>query len=360
MKKLKVLDLYETGGVGGKETLCLNSAQYTAHDHTYLFLWKGGEISDEMIKRGYKVEVWNTSVKKYLSDCIRIAMKCRNEEYDVVICQGLNPFIALCAVMIHFFSKHTRILGYVHFSPEDWKQKTALSFRVIFKYSEKIICISDYVLNSVKKRFGYDNKLVRIYNGVDVSKFSCSGVTTKKSGHRLVYVGRLIEKKGVDITLRALSKVTADFHFDIIGDGIYRSKLEEQVKELGLEEKVTFHGNVLNIRPLLESSDIFIHVPTLEEGFGLTVVEAMAAGLLCICSKSGALPEIIENGVTGYLVEKDNPEELSRVIQSSIENYKNEQNEDIRKNAVEKAKKYTIDSYSDNIDKIASEIRGGG
>ncbi len=357
MNKIRVLDLLETGGVGGMETLCLNSAQYTAHDHTYLFLWNGGKISDEMIARGYKVEIWNTSVKKYLKDCIRIAMKCRNEKIDAVICHGRNPMIALCAVMIHLLSSHTRILGYVHSSPEDWTKKTIISSRIIFRLAQTVICISDSVLNSVKKYFGYSDKLVRIYNGVEISKFQ-QKEDDKRPGNRIVYVGRLTEKKGVQIILSALSIVEVSFHLDIVGDGEYRLQLEKMAKNLGLDANVTFHGNQLDVQSFLSKADIFIHVPVLEEGFGLTVVEAMAAGLLCICSKSGALPEIIEDGVTGYLVEKNNPEELAHIIQILIEDYYSDENKRIRANAVKIARKYSIESYSVQIDKLSSKLGG--
>ena len=106
----------------------------------------------------------------------------------------------------------------------------------------------------------------------------------------------------------------------------------------------------------LSKADIFIHVPILEEGLGLTIVEAMANGLLCICSKSGALTEIIEDGVTGYLVEKNRPKELMSIIQKSIENYGSEESERIRCNAKAMAKRYSIDAYVSKVDSLTNEI----
>ena len=93
-----------------------------------------------------------------------------------------------------------------------------------------------------------------------------------------------------------------DFEFQIIGDGPYKTKLESLVKEQHLENKVVFLGTRYDVSQLLEKADIFVHVPIIEEGFGITIVEAMASGKLCICSNSGAISEIIENDGNGFLV----------------------------------------------------------
>ena len=361
-KKIKVLNLIPAGAIGGTETLCMNAAGYSQHDNTYMFLWKSGPISDEMTAKGYKVEVLNTSVQKYLKDGIKIARLCKKRGYDIVICHSDNPFLALCSVLIRLLSRHTHIIGYAHSSLDDWNKKFLISANVIFCCAEKVICISDAVLDSVKRHLGYDDKLVRIYNGVDISKFRPPQETVEKTGSRLIYVGRLTKGKGVQVLLHALKQVTAEYHLDIVGDGAYRERLEAMTHMLGLEKKVTFCGSQLDVRSFLSRSDIFIHVPTLEEGFGMTVVEAMAAGLLCICSKSGRISELIEDGVTGYLVDKDDSDRLAKILQAAIVNYNSEENLAMRHRSLAKAKEFSIDAYATAIDRLSDGIvlRGGG
>ena len=367
MKKTKVLNLLETGGIGGIETLCLNSAKYTAYEHTYLFLWKSGKISDEMKNEGYKVEVWNTSIKKYLNDCIKIAMKCRNDEYNVVICHGRNPMIALCVIMIHLLSSRTRILGYVHSSPEDWKHKIAFCSRIIFKYSDKIICISDFVLNSVKRHFGYDNKLVRIYNGVNTSKFSSNTyasdinkfadeICNSKKITNLIYVGRLEKVKGVQNILNYLSELkNILYKFRIVGDGSYRKDLEKLAHELGITNKVEFLGIRRDIPELLHKSDVFVHLPDCQEGFGITVIEAMATGLICIVNNHGALPEIVQDGIDGYVV-SENGHKFTEILQKIADGLGSDEIEKIRYHAIEKAKYFSIQVYAKELEKVISSL----
>lgn len=356
---IKVLNVIDAGGIGGIETLCMNAASYSRNDNSYLFLWKPGEISEEMINRGYKVQVLNTSIRNYMKDSIKVAKICKDNGYDVVVFHGINPMVALCTVWIRIICSGTKIVSYVHNNPSEWKMRYKMSARVIFACAKKVICISDSVLHSTENTIGYRKKLVRIYNGVDLKKFNNKN-KRKAVGNKLIYVGRLAENKGVDIILRALAKVKCDFRFDIIGDGVCRPELEKLSYDLCLNDKVFFQGKRTNIPEYLSSADIFIHVPTLEEGFGITVVEAMASGLLCICSKSGGLNEIIEDGVTGYLVDKNAPEELARVIQSSLENYDSEEIREIKNNARNKAMAYSINNYVAELDGLVNEISERG
>ena len=115
-------------------------------------------------------------------------------------------------------------------------------------------------------------------------------------------------------------------------------------------DKVEFLGNRRDVPKLLAQSDIFVHLPVCEEGFGITIVEAMAAGLICICSNSGAIPEIINDGKNGFLVKKENPKEFSQMIDTVIKNINTDNLKRIRTQAIEDSNIYSIEKFSMQLD----------
>lgn len=117
-------------------------------------------------------------------------------------------------------------------------------------------------------------------------------------------VCRLIEQKGLIHALEAFSQICdrhPDAHYVIIGDGPLRPALETRIGELGLLGRVHLPGWRQHAAALMPAFDAFL-MPSLWEGFGLVVIEAMAAGLPVIASRVSALPEIVIDGETGLLV----------------------------------------------------------
>jgi glycosyltransferase involved in cell wall biosynthesis len=117
-------------------------------------------------------------------------------------------------------------------------------------------------------------------------------------------VCRLIEQKGLPYALQAFRRVidkVPGAHYVIIGDGPLRPALQAQIDALGLAGRVHLPGWRANAAALMPAFDLFL-MPSLWEGFGLVALEAMAARLPVIASRISALPEIVVEGETGYLV----------------------------------------------------------
>jgi L-malate glycosyltransferase len=106
----------------------------------------------------------------------------------------------------------------------------------------------------------------------------------------------------VDVFRRVLER--ADAVLVMIGDGPDRAPLERQVRELGLENRVQFVGEQHELVPWLSSADVFL-LPSAQESFGLAALEAMACEVAVVASRVGGLPEVIEDGVTGFLCPPD-------------------------------------------------------
>lgn len=160
--------------------------------------------------------------------------------------------------------------------------------------------------------------------------------------------------------LESLSEINdIPYNFKIVGDGSYRKELERLSIDLNLTDKVEFLGSRRDIQELLWDSDVFIHLPEWQEGFGITVIEAMAIGKICIVNDHGAMPEIITDGVDGYII-REGKRTLKSVI-SEIYNslaMKNglEKMIKLQDNARKRAEEFSIEKYADAIDTLLLTI----
>ena len=129
-------------------------------------------------------------------------------------------------------------------------------------------------------------------------------------------VARLDPRKGYNYLLESaaqVSKIYPRARFIFAGVGELRTELDKLVKKLGISEKVIFVGNVKSIPGFLGLLDIFV-LPSLDEGFGIVILEAMTASLPVVASRVGGIPEIINDNETGFLVEPANAEALTEGI----------------------------------------------
>src|SRR5207248_739236 len=121
---------------------------------------------------------------------------------------------------------------------------------------------------------------------------------------RILAVGRLTRQKGFDIAVRAfvsVHKVISCARLEIAGDGEDRALLGRLIEELGLADCVSLLGKRDDVPELMEKAHVLVH-PARWEGFGLVLLEAMSAGLPIVASRVGAIPEVVDDEVTGLLV----------------------------------------------------------
>jgi len=145
--------------------------------------------------------------------------------------------------------------------------------------------------------------------------------TTKPAREGLLYVGRLVEEKGVDVAIQALSRLherARHKHLTICGDGPYRSEVERIVQRAGLQDHVTLTGWASSSRlaELYLGAEAVL-VPSRRENFGLVALEAIASGCPVIASNVGGLPQAV--GDCGVLVEPSSPGALADAIQSVLQ-----------------------------------------
>jgi len=171
----------------------------------------------------------------------------------------------------------------------------------------KIVFNSEFMKRSNRTIFDIKPEQIEVLpNGINLRSFQSATSANLIGDPRLLYVGRLEHSKGINMLVRSMMRIVdllpnAVLH--VVGDGSLMKPLKDFVNRKALGENIIFHGYISsNLASFYRSADICI-VPSVFEAFGITIVEAMAAGKPIIVTKFGAIPEIVQDYKNGLLIE---------------------------------------------------------
>jgi len=191
------------------------------------------------------------------------------------------------------------------------------------KKANKIIAISNEVKIFLIEYFKVSaSKIEVIYNAIDFERFLCFQKPDKNWKPVFGIIARLDKIKGHIYILEALKKLKNEEAtlppFLFVGDGPERKKLEIFAEENDLTN-IKFVGEVIEIGRYLKQIDVFV-LPSLSEGLGVSLIEALVAKKLIIASNTGGIKELIKHNKTGILVEPTNVDDLYKAIKWVLEN----------------------------------------
>lgn len=275
-----------------------------------------------------------------------------NFNAEIIHCHS-NSIFKFC-IPIKIINKNVKLVLHVH-DTSIYKKISNLDVFLHRTFASKIIAISQSVKKDIINRGVSEDQIVLIYNGVDFSKFS---YIKKVSDSKCVMnVARIIPKiKGQDILIRAMNMIKENrdnIHCVFVGappktHGSFLKELKSEVDNYNLNDIVSFLGNRDDVPKLLNRADVFI-LPSRYEGFGISIVEAMAAKVPVIATNLEGPKEIIGDNDYGYLFSKNNYQELAQKI---IKVLNNDQTE-----LVEKAYDYALLNFSiENMTKKLSNV----
>jgi len=241
--------------------------------------------------------------------------------------------------IIHSNSRTTQVLACVLAKYKDFRHvatchgffKRRISRRIFGTWGEKVIAVSQPVKEHLIRDFGVQEKnITLIYNGIEVARFNKQDVefrTEMRRGLGLAdapvvgIVGRLSDIKGHIYLIEAMQEVlkkNPQARLVIVGEGKMRKRLVSLSRRRGIEKSILFIPSVKETRDILSIMDVFV-MPSLKEGLGLALMEAMAAGLAVIGSDIGGIKDLVRDGVNGLLVEPANVESLASAISKLLE-----------------------------------------
>ena len=219
----------------------------------------------------------------------------------------------------------------------------------LYKY-DRIIAVSEATAGKITREGGSPNKVCVIPDAIDTQYFTASGKREEKqpdAQHVVLTVAGIIEHKGQLNIIKSAPEVIAKFPkvlFLLVGPVIskyYFDLLEETIKELRLEQNVKLVGAVSqeDLLSYYQLCDLYLQ-PSLEEGFCITMLEAMACGKPVIGTPVGEIPKLITESRAGILISDSSPVEISRAVIKLLAD------EEMRKNFGQRAGEYVVDNYS--------------
>ncbi|MDD5465756.1 MAG: glycosyltransferase family 4 protein [Candidatus Omnitrophica bacterium] len=315
--------------------------------HNIYLASSGGELTEKFIGLGVKhirvpLRTKNEISPKIIFSYFKLKKEAKKFNLDLVhsnsrTTQVLGNLLSRSLNIAHVFTCH----GF--FKPK-------LS-RLLFPYwGQAVIAISSEVKEHLIADLKVNAKIISVINnGIDTDNFgdfSARDALRKDLGINDVLlagiVARLSDVKGHIYLIRAMRKVIEIFptaKLLIIGEGKMKNALNKEVDALAIKENVLFIPEAGNTRGMLSAMDVFV-MPSLQEGLGLALMEAMAQGLAVIGSSVGGIKTLIRNEVNGLLVGPADVEGLARAIIRLFRDRK------LARNLGENARKFIIENFS--------------
>ena len=296
-----------------------------------------------------------------LSGAVNSLIFAIKENFDIIHVHWPFPHIIFGLIMKMI--KQKPLICSFHGGEIIFLENMPLFLKIIFKFLFNFSCFytvnSSFTRRKLLKFIGYrKKKRIRVIPfGITLREIKKER-KIKRENIRILFAGRLIERKGVHILLESFAKVNKSFvntELVIAGDGPLKEKLIEITKKLGIEDKVFFKGHLTSdeLEKEYSEADIFV-LPSIHdtrgdtETLGVVLIEAMEYGIPVIASDVGGIPDIVKDGYNGILVPEKDVDALANAIIRLIED------KELREKFIKNAKKYIKEKF--NWDKIIEKL----
>jgi len=290
----------------------------------------------------------------YLWALLKIVKKLLNEGFMFDVIHAHEYFFAFPAILLSRYFRIPLVITehFSYFPLGAMKGLKLLKARLVMNRANVILPVS-YALQKAIEGCGIRGNFEIIPNTVDTRLFYTSRKKDEdKQMKKILFVGLLKPTKGIFCLIEALAKVNEmrhDFKLDIVGDGPCRAIHERQAKDLGLEDKVIFHGlkTKKEVSQFMMEADFFV-LPSEWENLPCVLIEAMASGLPVIATKVGGIPEMVTEKA-GKLVSPKNSNALAEAINYMLDHYIDYSSEEIAMYAEERYSYKTVEKALDRV-----------
>lgn len=341
---MNILYLTTHLNIGGINSYLLTlTAGLKSKGHNVYIASSGGETAMRFTKQGIilitiPIKTKSEISPKILLSFFKLLPVIKKENIDIIHCNSRVTQVLGC--LLSFFSRPPFVSTCHGFF------KTRFSRKIFPCWGKRVIAISRQVKEHLMRDFKIQEKdIVVINNGVDVNKPNDEGRETMDEGRETMderrgmrdkikkrfnlkdgpvvgIIGRLSDVKGHIYLIEAMKEVIEKMphaQLFIAGEGRMRDKIISLIKNLNIEKQVVIIPLIMDTAAVLPAIDVFV-MPSLKEGLGLSLMEAMAAGLAVIGSDVGGIKSLIQHNRTGLLVQPADSEGLSKAILELLDN----------------------------------------
>ncbi|MFH1834994.1 MAG: glycosyltransferase family 4 protein [Methanobacteriota archaeon] len=253
---------------------------------------------------------------------LRLLIPLLRGKYDVCDCNQF-PFFPLFTSKICCILKGKKLYSTWHevWGKSYWRKYLGMAGTIGFMIEKMSVKLPDGFISVSKKTMKgleslgiEDSKIKVIPNGINLEKFNKAEPGIEKSD--LIFAGRLIPEKNVDLLIKAVALIKEDVYCVIVGEGPEKEKLKKLSERIATGRIQFFDFmSSLDLASLMKSSKIFV-LPSTREGFGIAVLEANACGLpvLTVIHEKNAAQELISDGAVGLLCNPDEKDLAEKII----------------------------------------------
>ena len=318
VKRLKVVHLVRTLDIGGLEKLVIAMARTQIAQSMAVQIWcieKRGHLADSAEQFGVPVKCLNKGPKLRLKCAYDLLRGFREHGIHVLHSHNKSALLYgqipgwLTRVPVRVHTQHGT--GRSSFEGLSWWGRYALSC------ADTVVAVSSEMGELYRRvhRLKPSNVQV-ISNGVAVSEFSPHTARRNNGRVKVIFVGRLVPEKNLSKLLAAIAilrRSAPNFSLQIVGDGPEGPRLKSEATTLGVSDITEFMGARDDIPELLRQADIFV-LPSIKEAMPVTILEAMACDLPIVASRVGGIPDVVQESVTGVLVDPNDENEIANAL----------------------------------------------
>lgn len=372
---MNILYLTTHLNIGGITSYLLTlTAGLKSRGHNVYIASSGGETALRFTKQGITLITIPIKTKseispKILLSFLKLLPVIKKENIDIIHCNSRVTQVLGC--LLSCFSRPPFVSTCHGFF------KTRFSRKIFPCWGKKVIAISQQVKVHLIEDFNVKEEDIRVINnGIDIEKFPAGGGSVYggktqnekrkieikkelglKNGLVVGIIGRLSDVKGHIYLIEAMKEVlekNSEAQLLIVGEGRMKDEIINLIKKLDIEKQVVIILSVTDTAAILSIIDIFV-MPSLKEGLGLSLMEAMAAGLAVIGSDVGGIKSLIQHNRTGLLVQPADIRSLSKAILELLDG--SQQRKFLGDNAKEFiARNFSAEQMVDFTEKMYNEV----
>lgn len=355
-QKKKILFVVHDISNAGIEKVCLNlvtKLNDKINIDLYLYEPKGINVFVDQLSTNiniFKEEKRRRRIFKFIKLAFWLIAYVRKNKTDIIV--TFIPYTSMIVFFINLFFKfkhiatqHNLLTNDISLLQGKARIYNGFLWKFAFRRIKHFVVVSQSIKHDLITNFHIDeNKIEVIYNSINyalISK-SCKGNIDEPLSNYILFVGRLEKQKAVDVLIKAFAKLLREennYEMIILGEGSLENDLKSLARELQCLDKIHFLGFRSNPYTYMKSSACLV-LPSIFEGFGCVIPEAMVCETPVIASNVEGPKEIIENNVNGFLFEPNNEKGLAEKIDLVYKNRK-------KVKAVVSRAKETVKQYID-------------